>query len=214
MTNPATPPFRATRCFSTCCLNRISAANGSTPPPATPEEFVAFVKKLGKVMLKPACDGKGHGISIYEYTTDEDAVALHDTLVGAAMIAEEVLVQHPQVDLLNPNCINTVRVATYTDRDDVHIVLATLRSARDDSMVDNFARRRHLHGGGSGDGRNLLRRHRRADARLSHPSPHGHETGRLPAPRTGTRRWTSSAAPRGRCTRCPAAATWAGTSPS
>ena len=109
------------------------------PTSATPEAFAAFVKKLGKVMLKPACDGKGHGISIYEYTTDEDAIALHDTLVGAAMIAEEVLVQHPQVDRINPNCINTVRVATYTDRDDVHIVLATLRSARDKSIVDNFA---------------------------------------------------------------------------
>ena len=55
------------------------------------------------------------------------------------MIAEEVLVQHPQVDRLNPNCINTVRVATYTDRDDVHMVLATLRSARGDAIVDNFA---------------------------------------------------------------------------
>lgn len=109
------------------------------PTVATAEEFVAFVKKLGKVMLKPACDGKGHGITIYEYTTDEDAAALHDTLVGAAMIAEEVLVQHPQVDLLNPNCINTVRVATYTDRDDEHMVLASLRSARGDAIVDNFA---------------------------------------------------------------------------
>ena len=32
------------------------------PTAATPEEFVAFMKKHGKVMLKPACDGAGHGI--------------------------------------------------------------------------------------------------------------------------------------------------------
>ena len=108
------------------------------PTAATPEEFVAFMKKHGKVMLKPACDGAGHGIRICEYTTDEDALALHSSLVGEAMLVEEVLEQHPQLNILNPNCINTVRVATYTDRDDVHIVLATIRSARDDSVVDNY----------------------------------------------------------------------------
>ena len=108
------------------------------PTSATPEEFVAFVKKHGKVMLKPACDGKGHGISIYEYTTDEDARALHDRLVGASMLVEEVLRQHPALNEINPNCINTVRVATYTDRYDEHILLATLRTARGVSIVDNF----------------------------------------------------------------------------
>ena len=56
------------------------------PTAATPEEFVAFMKKHGKVMLKPACDGAGHGIRICEYTTDEDALALHSSLVGAAML--------------------------------------------------------------------------------------------------------------------------------
>ena len=85
---------------------------------------------------------------------------------------EEVLEQHPQLNILNPNCINTVRVATYTDRDDVHIVLATIRSARDDSVVDNY------HAGGIcmavdlETGKICSNGHRRADARLSHPSPH------------------------------------------
>ena len=88
------------------------------PTSATPAQFAAFVKKHGRVMLKPACDGKGHGISIYGYTTDEDARALHSSLVGTSMLVEELLVQHPQLDRINPHCINTVRVATYTDRDD------------------------------------------------------------------------------------------------
>ena len=35
--------------------------------------------------------------------------------------------------------LNTVRVTTYTDRDEVHIILATLRSATDAKIVDNFA---------------------------------------------------------------------------
>ena len=110
-------------------FDKYLAREWLNPTSATPEEFVAFVKKHGRVMLKPACDGKGHGISIYEYTTDEDARALHDSLIGASMLAEELLIQHPQLDRINPHCINTVRVATYTDRDDEHMVLATLRCA-------------------------------------------------------------------------------------
>ena len=120
-------------------FDKYLAREWLNPTSATPEEFVAFVKKHGRVMLKPACDGKGHGISIYEYTTDEDARALHGSLIGASMLAEEVLIQHPPLGRINPHCINTVRVATYTDRDDEHMVLATLRCARGESIVDNFA---------------------------------------------------------------------------
>ena len=41
--------------------------------------------------------------------------------------------------MLNPHCLNTARVTTYTDRDDVHILLASLRSAKDTRVVDNFS---------------------------------------------------------------------------
>ncbi len=120
-------------------FDKYLAREWINPTSATPEAFAAFVKKHGKVMLKPACDGKGHGISIYEYTTDEDARALHSRLMGASMLAEEVLVQHPALNQINPSCINTVRVATYTERDDEHILLASLRTARGVSIIDNFA---------------------------------------------------------------------------
>ncbi len=120
-------------------FDKYLAREWINPTSATPEAFAAFVKKHGKVMLKPACDGKGHGISIYEYTTDEDARALHSRLMGASMLAEEVLVQHPALNQINPSCINTVRVATYTERDDEHILLASLRTARSVSIIDNFA---------------------------------------------------------------------------
>ena len=55
------------------------------------------------------------------------------------MLVEEMPIQHPQMDRLNPHCLNTVRVTTYTDRDEVHIILATLSSATDAKIVDNFA---------------------------------------------------------------------------
>ena len=108
------------------------------PTAVTPEGFAAFVKEHGRVMVKPACDGKGHGITVYHYEGDEAARAYHDTLVGEPMLVEEMPIQHPQMDRLNPHCLNTVRVTTYTDRDAAHILMATLRSATDASVVDNF----------------------------------------------------------------------------
>ena len=110
------------------------------PTACTSEEFAAFVKRHGRVMIKPACEGAGHGISIYQYAGDGGAVAFHAALRGTPMLAEEIPSQHPQMDLLNPNCLNTVRVTTYTDCDDVHILLTTLRTAVDaDKFIDNFS---------------------------------------------------------------------------
>ena len=43
------------------------------------------------------------------------------------------------MDRLNPYCINTVRFCTYTDRDEVHILLAAPRTAKGKSFVDNVA---------------------------------------------------------------------------
>ena len=108
------------------------------PSACTAEEFIAFVKKHGRVMVKPSDSCSGKGIHIFAYEDDEKTRACYDELVGTGALAEELLKQHPQMDRLNPHCINTVRVATYTDRDDVHILFATARSGMNESIVDNF----------------------------------------------------------------------------
>ena len=71
--------------------------------------------------------------------TAADALALRAELDGHGLLVEEMPVQHPQMDRLNPHCINTVRFCTYTDRDAVHILLAAPRSARGAHFVDNVA---------------------------------------------------------------------------
>ncbi len=108
------------------------------PSACTPEEFIAFVKRHGRVIVKPSDTCSGKGIHIFTYEDDEKTRACYDELVGTGALVEEVLRQHPQMDRLNPHCINTVRVATYTDRDDVHILFATARSSLGESIVDNF----------------------------------------------------------------------------
>ena len=108
------------------------------PTQASSAEFVRFVREHGEVMIKPALDYGGKGIEVYRYADDGAALALHSQLRGQGMVVEERMVQHPDMARLNPHCINSVRVSTYTDCDDVHILFATARSGAGDGPVDNF----------------------------------------------------------------------------
>ena len=115
------------------------------PTAASEEEFVAFVRRMGAVIVKPTTLFSGQGIYKYHYTDDAAARALYAELFGRGFMVEQVLRQHPALDQINPDVINTVRVATYTDADDVHILAAALRtSGREGVCVDN------LHAGGCG----------------------------------------------------------------
>ena len=109
------------------------------PTTCTDEAFVDFLRRHRRVMIKPACAGRAEGLRVHEYAGDADALALRAELDGHGLLVEEMPVQHPQMDRLNPHCINTVRFCTYTDRDAVHILLAAPRSARGVHFVDNVA---------------------------------------------------------------------------
>ena len=109
------------------------------PTTCTDAQFADFIRRHERVMVKPALAGRGEGLRVYHYQGDEDAAALRAELSGDGMLIEEMPRQHPQMDRLNPYCINTVRFCTYTDRDEVHILLAAPRTAKGKSFVDNVA---------------------------------------------------------------------------
>lgn len=108
------------------------------PTDSTPEQFLAFVKRHGAVVVKPTDLYGGKGITLHRYADDAETLRFYDELYGSGAVIEERMIQHEQMNRLNPHCINSVRVMTYTDRDDVHILLATGRSGVDDGIVDNF----------------------------------------------------------------------------
>ena len=108
------------------------------PTAVTPQQFLQFVKRHGAVIIKPSELHSGAGIVLHRYESDEATLACHYELYGSGAVVEQLMVQHEQMNRLNPHCVNSVRVTTYTDRDDVHILLATARSAAGDGIVDNF----------------------------------------------------------------------------
>ena len=115
------------------------------PSGCTAEEFVRFAASLGEMLVKPADMFQGIGIYKYRYESEEAALELYHQLRGRGALVEAILPQHPQMAKLNPHVLNTVRVATYTDADDVHILAAAMRTnARADKCTDN------MHGEGDG----------------------------------------------------------------
>ena len=61
-----------------------------------------FVKKL---------DGEC-GQGCYRFLTKEDMIAQIDNMRGSTYIIQEQLEQHPDINSINPSCINTIRVIT------------------------------------------------------------------------------------------------------
>ena len=108
------------------------------PTDCTANQFLAFVKKHGAVIVKPAALYSGKGITLLRHESDAQTLQAYDALYGAGVVVEQLLVQHEAMNRLNPHCVNSVRVLTYTDRDEVHMLLSTARSAAGDGIVDNF----------------------------------------------------------------------------
>ena len=106
---------------------------------ATEEQVRAFLEHHKKIMVKPSSASSGRGIHVYR---GEDQVV---DLIESKSLLEEFVVQHPEMEKLNPSSVNTVRVYTILDNQGMpHILSASIRVGGANSEVDNF------HAGGVG----------------------------------------------------------------
>lgn len=105
---------------------------------ATFEGFEKFVDGLDEVFIKPV-DGM-HGTGARKLPINgRDIKELFDELMDEkALVAEEVIVQHPDMASFNPSSINTIRVYTAQIGDEVDIVNAYARFGNG-GIVDNYS---------------------------------------------------------------------------
>lgn len=104
---------------------------------ATEEEFSAFVRAHGSVMLKATSLSSGSGISRYDWREGDDLSALYAE--SRALLAEEVVAQHPALAAFNPTSVNVPRLNTMLDQNgEPHIFSALIRTGRGDTVVDNL----------------------------------------------------------------------------
>lgn len=106
------------------------------------DEFITFLKKHKKIIIKPDKGSAGIGVEAVEYTDDLSAKQLFESITDERpMICEEFIKQHPDLNQLNPSSVNSIRLVSIMYENEVEIVSATLKIGLDtDSITDNLSR--------------------------------------------------------------------------
>lgn len=97
--------------------------------------FLEMCAGSPKVVVKPRRNGYGRGIEIRDTTSPSQ---LWRECSDGKAIVEELLVQHPDLALLYPTSVNSVRVATVVGRDgEARVIAAALRCGRNGAITDS-----------------------------------------------------------------------------
>ena len=108
----------------------------------TPEVFSAFFERNPVILAKPDIGWSGKGIRhlvLEDYPTTEAREALFQELVAAKMgVIDAWIVQHPDLDILNPATVNSLRMCTFVDGDHADLLYSVLKVGTPGHYVDNL----------------------------------------------------------------------------
>lgn len=108
-------------------------------PEATEEQFLDFVKKHKKIITKPDVGSCGKNIQLFEYYNEQQAIKFYKTIKDKETICEEYIRQHDELNRLNPDCVNSIRIVTLLSGDDITFISASLKiGGQKNSFVDNM----------------------------------------------------------------------------
>ena len=121
------------RLFSSFIKRNWMCVDSST----TQDELMSFVKKNGKVIVKPSGGTYGKGIFMIDGVGDKRIQKLLNG--GGKFVVEEIIENAEEVARFNRSSLNTFRVFTFIDREQKCNVLAVmLRVGRNGAVVDNW----------------------------------------------------------------------------
>ncbi len=103
---------------------------------------VSKCANIGDVIIKPTLSSHGNGVkklSIKHGIVDEKGTKLKDLLIeyGKNYLIQDIVRQHPIMNALNPDSINTIRIVTYRKGMEVYVMYAAIRIGRKGQQVDN-----------------------------------------------------------------------------
>ena len=107
---------------------------------ASEADFAAFTGRHPTFIVKPVTGIGGKGVERKTVTPGEDTGAMYRLLrENNQALAEELVVQHPDLAALYPIAINTLRLYTFYNGREVHVVRSVLKLGNHGSVVDNDA---------------------------------------------------------------------------
>ncbi len=107
------------------------------PAKTTAEEFAAFARRHGSYIVKPRTSGRGEGVYISRYISDDICKNEYKVLVEEDAIVEELIRQHDALNALYPDSVNTIRIASVLTDDGVILLNSCMRIGNG-GVIDNF----------------------------------------------------------------------------
>lgn len=105
----------------------------------TDEMIDGFVKKHGRVIVKPVSNDKGNGIYAIEDNDLKASELLKENRVSQTFLVEEICKNCSELSAINPSSLNTVRVFTMVNAaGDVDIFAVFLRCGCGYTVIDNW----------------------------------------------------------------------------
>lgn len=103
------------------------------------DEFSAFVQRHERFLYKPDAKWSGVGVRMIDTVTSEKPIyELYLELIRERGILDELIVQHHQMNELNPSSLNTIRVVSFFVNGEVELLGAAVRIGRKGNIVDNY----------------------------------------------------------------------------
>lgn len=100
-------------------------------------EFKEFLKNKKQVIVKPVDEYAGKGIEVINVS--DNIEELYQTLKqNDQCLVEELIIQHEEMSKLYPKSINSLRIITFNNKNDVN-VLQTVLKIGNGGFIDNFA---------------------------------------------------------------------------
>ena len=102
------------------------------------EEFLAFFRSAGRVIVKPVDGEMGRGVRIFNNGKEAEKIfeqLKHDYRHGA--VVEEVVEQDERTASLHPASLNTLRIATFRYDDEIIVLPPVMRVGTNGNVVDN-----------------------------------------------------------------------------
>lgn len=107
---------------------------------ASVEDVQAFLTANPKVIAKNPEGVGGYDIQVYEASEIPDVAAWKQQLIEQhTPLLEQFLVQHPEMDRLYPESVNTLRIVTYLHQNGDVSVLARVLKIGNGGKIDNYS---------------------------------------------------------------------------
>ena len=102
-------------------------------------DFSAFVKKYGKVFVKPLEGSKGKGAHVYSYVDDESSATYYKELLGegTSWMVEELIRQSAAMGQWNETSVNTIRIPSFLRDGKFTVIWTRMRMGKKGAIVDN-----------------------------------------------------------------------------